>query len=460
MTTLEEMMRNRANQGEIRNTPRNMLGGVADVLDPVSKFLSRFKLPESIPLLGGADAADLTGVKGSQGLLDDMSYGKSPIRGASLQTTTVDPRLLDLAGLTSVAAPVGKALGKAAVLEGAKQIQTGTGLLGSRVINPRMGVVPEGPSIPQRPKTQYELAHEVAQRNAAKPVSEGGLGLPADNMALDRAKAMTGMDFPSRQRIKNSIVDMVEGPNPNVSISGFKEGNGQKWYARQGAYMPGENPIINENANTWQGLREKIKNLGVEDAPEDIGTPGYQSVSRVFKHKPTVDELARRNAIDEARWAESKDVYLRYGDAPKGGRSKNYRDNTLESGVSVFKGRVNPEGSVSINATTNDQLGSFATLQGRPVYIADGMPSGIGADGEPTLMAVKLKNIKDVVPDMFGADGLYSTTAANLKGLIRSRFAAFDPMRRHEADILAGVGVGGLLDPQLIEEELRKRERK
>lgn len=40
------------------------------------------------------------------------------------------------------------------------------------------------------PKTQYEIAQEVAQRNAALPVSEGGLGLPANNTAMDRAKAM------------------------------------------------------------------------------------------------------------------------------------------------------------------------------------------------------------------------------------------------------------------------------
>lgn len=33
-------------------------------------------------------------------------------------------------------------------------------------------------------------AHARAQRNAALPVSEGGLGLPADNTAMDRAKAM------------------------------------------------------------------------------------------------------------------------------------------------------------------------------------------------------------------------------------------------------------------------------
>lgn len=39
-------------------------------------------------------------------------------------------------------------------------------------------------------KTQFEVAHEIAQKNAALPVSEGGLGLPKNNTAMDRAKAM------------------------------------------------------------------------------------------------------------------------------------------------------------------------------------------------------------------------------------------------------------------------------
>jgi hypothetical protein len=42
-------------------------------------------------------------------------------------------------------------------------------------------------------KTEFDLAHEAAQRNAALPVEEGGLGLPPDNTATDRARAM-GVD--------------------------------------------------------------------------------------------------------------------------------------------------------------------------------------------------------------------------------------------------------------------------
>ncbi len=38
--------------------------------------------------------------------------------------------------------------------------------------------------------TQYELAHKTAQRNAALPIEQGGLGLHPNNTALERARAM------------------------------------------------------------------------------------------------------------------------------------------------------------------------------------------------------------------------------------------------------------------------------
>lgn len=39
-------------------------------------------------------------------------------------------------------------------------------------------------------KTEYEKAHAIAQRNASLPIEQGGLGLPPDNTAMDRARAM------------------------------------------------------------------------------------------------------------------------------------------------------------------------------------------------------------------------------------------------------------------------------
>ena len=47
-------------------------------------------------------AADVTGVKGTESLVRDMSYGTPLIRGASLQTAKVDPRLFDVADFTGL----------------------------------------------------------------------------------------------------------------------------------------------------------------------------------------------------------------------------------------------------------------------------------------------------------------------------------------------------------------------
>lgn len=66
---------------------------------------------------------------------------------------------------------------------------------------------------PQRAKTSFEIAHEVAQRNAALPVSQGGLGLPPNNTAMDRARAM-GFDTPayhfSRTGVDANVLDSGE----------------------------------------------------------------------------------------------------------------------------------------------------------------------------------------------------------------------------------------------------------
>ena len=47
---------------------------------------------------------------------------------------------------------------------------------------------------PKRPLTEFEQAHLTAQRNAALPFEKGGLGLPANNTAMDRARAMGWVD--------------------------------------------------------------------------------------------------------------------------------------------------------------------------------------------------------------------------------------------------------------------------
>ena len=66
----------------------------------------------------------------------------------------------------------------------------------------------------QRPLTEFEQAHLTAQRNAALPFEKGGLGLPANNTAMDRARAM-GFDVEAYHG--SPLPDAAEAGNLKIS---------------------------------------------------------------------------------------------------------------------------------------------------------------------------------------------------------------------------------------------------
>jgi hypothetical protein len=132
----------------LKEIPRGKISGkIADILKPASEFLGKYEVLPQIPLLGGTSVAELTGVEGIQTLADDISRGYRPIRNlerGKLQTSFFDPRLVDAVDLgTTALGGVGlaKNLGKTAIKEGMKQIETGTGMLGRNVMNPRMNII-------------------------------------------------------------------------------------------------------------------------------------------------------------------------------------------------------------------------------------------------------------------------------------------------------------------------------
>ena len=102
------------------------------------------------------------------------------------------------AGLRTVPAAIGIAMGAKPALQAGRQVSKGLEKVQSRMVAnataPRTlntGYMGQRGAIgTQRPLTEFEQAHLTAQRNAALPVNQGGLGLPADNTAMDRARAM------------------------------------------------------------------------------------------------------------------------------------------------------------------------------------------------------------------------------------------------------------------------------
>jgi hypothetical protein len=222
-----------------------------------------------------------------------------------------------------------------------------------------------GGAMIQRPKTEFEILHDTAQRNAALPVEQGGLGLPAGNTAMDRAGAM-GFDTPA-----------YHGTNADIK----------------------EFDLSKHGTSTDKG---------------DFGKAVYVSTD---------------NSIANS-YAKAKD---KYGKDISGA-------NVMP--LSIKENNVYPvNGQQGMTELINKLGGEDAwyELQQNPDKYANA--------------------IKDLGYDSVRDYG-YKQSAVFEPKNIRSRFAAFDPFRRHEADILAGVGVGGMLDPQAIAEALRQQDRK
>ena len=579
MPSPKELAKALAYRGEIRNTPQNsFLGGVANFLAPVSEFADRDKLPESIPLLGGMSFADLSGLKGSQSLIDDMSYGKSPVRGATLNTVKVDPRLLDLAAVSGAMIPVGKALGKAALREGAKQVQNRTGIA-RYMPDTRMGVVPEGPSIPQRPKLQVkppkEDIYSVADANFSMGIPSGNktvkIGTLQGSMSsaagdAERVKKLAGQMSADGGYIERLIVDqngnVIEGQHrlnalrslgvTDIPVSVIqdasptydllmKSGKLRSEHARQ-IVQDSADMLKSEGGDVSAVLSGYDLPKGYEqyfmDAVNDLSKPKAKAMSApdnvggAMMQRPKTEfeilhDTAQRNAalpveqgglglpsgntgMDRAA-AMGFDTPAYHGTTTEIDPSFNLDysgANALDYGKKNIWATDNPElasqyaeASLSRNqAEAIQKLGDFNWTKKEeiPDKIADAMFKDIaeygsieggGANVLPLLLRGKQSvhesyggRFKNEMPKALWGRDLENADIAVIKNVIdnptlqkvdpstvyaiknpaniRSRFAAFDPMRRHEADILAGVGVGGMLDPQAIAEALRQQDRK
>jgi hypothetical protein len=225
-------------------------------------------------------------------------------------------------------------------------------------------------------KTEFELSHELAQRNAALPVEQGGLGLLPGNTAMDRAKAM-GFDTPAYHGSKYGINGEIQDDKAYI-----------------GAQFLTDNKVIASN------YAEGKTPTGINNAfvPNEIEQQGQVFPVQVKLKKP-IDE---NTSLDDIYGAEKADEL---------------RNSEFRYDPKPFTSSVDEGSDLSLLAHMYAQ---FPKVR---------------------------ETIKQQGYDGFRFYDLESggvTSVPFSKEQIRSRFAAFDPMQRNSANILAGGAAGGI----------------
>jgi len=213
-----------------------------------------------------------------------------------------------------------------------------------------------GNSTPKKPLTEFEQAHATAQRNAALPVEKGGLGLPADNTAMDRARAM-----------------------------GF-----------------------------------------------DVDNPVYHGTDKAFDEFKNTPNFFSENKNIAEQFGKSKEYLLKKGDNQflinQGNLTREQRDyfNNLE-------GRLFDEDD--LDSFSSDYEGLSDSMEWGNTY----KDAGKSAQYAVINAIKKDKYTHLVMPDFHNDGGDMVSVSFDPKN-IRSRFAAFDPMKRDSANLLAQYG--------------------
>ena len=187
-------------QDFLRATPRNpVLGYLAD-LTASSYAPQRTQQMQGIAQFLGVPAVSQT--------LDRLSYGEPLTTGAGGLggTTRFRPEAIEAAmTVAPMGRPAATAAKRAALATKGRPVGMSTEAVGG------MGFLRPGA------ETQEE-AMRLAQQRAALPVEQGGLGLPADNTPMDRAKAME-FDYVRRSQRQKT-------PFNDVDYAMFVEANG------------------------------------------------------------------------------------------------------------------------------------------------------------------------------------------------------------------------------------------
>lgn len=253
-----------------------------------------------------------------------------------------------------------------------------------------------------------EEAMRLAQQRAALPVEQGGLGLPANNTAMDRAKAM-GFDINAFHGSKDPSILAFDPSMAGKSTSNAFDQN--IWATSSPEVARGYSLDTNQFALTPQAQEINAKIQGLSEQYN----AAYQSGK--------FDEMDSLREQINAAQNQSKDLYK-----------------------SFLKGEIASEGS-----TIYPLMMRSSELM---PYEAEGKNwmrvnrQAIEQANERGYGGVNIRNVSD---NTQASDKIISDTyATENPDLIRSRFAAFDPFRKTAAT----AALMGVAAPDLLAQEV------
>ena len=241
----------------------------------------------------------------------------------------------------------------------------------------------------------------IAQKNASLPIEQGGLGLPANNTAMDRAKAM-GFDTPAYHGTKETNIESFD-PSLGVGVSGqYKGANEIK------SHLPYTWASIEPNIASAYSLKSSPRGKALDEFMQSINFDQVMA-SGTNKEKKEVEKLFKE-------WKKENPDYNKIIDA-----------------ATIYPLLVKGQNPKIVNAKYETYSPSGKT---KPNVLAEKSFSGRKNTGEHDLLMIE--NFND--PPITGwGGGMGTHIAIKDPSQIRSRFAAFDPKRIKEAEILAGA---------------------
>jgi len=310
---------------ELKASPQNAtLGAIARALRAAQQYTGQYQVDPRVPLLGGTGVDELLGLPGAAGLVEDVSYygPRAAIRGGNVATGGIgtfrpDPRVMDVADVAGVVAPLAgaatKAAGRGATAVGNAAVRAITG-------NPEatgMRVLEEAARMPSlsnvvKPRGNVNLRPSTGAEKLRGPDVQ-----PVQNL-LAQVRKNPGMTSEGFERLVERYSDVPTGtkmsktdfegrvPASALNVVDLKGAGG---ISREAFWEEAEDLVYQDPFMVFEGVMDR---LGVRNPPEGE----YQNFVRDLEnfHAGNIgpEELPPqlREALDRNGMLENQDSFM------------------------------------------------------------------------------------------------------------------------------------------------------